>query len=199
MRWVAFFICCGLFLMAARAQTTKPASAWSEQVSTLARALTHPTDGADFHSALAEDAVIRALDGASVQYSQLATSAIDGEVITARGYQLPASTIASDIAADFSASNSIPESVRRIMVPPGDKEMRQANEVASHWMGQSLGAAEGQKIGVIIFRGKASTTQPAETADETRSLIMVLIKGDLTNGAPQITHIIFGDPRTVMK
>ena len=199
MRWVAFFICCGLCLAATSAQTSKPAGTWGDQVDTLARALTHPSDGTDFHAAMTEDAVVRAIDGGSVQYSQLATGASGADIVTARGYELPASTIAADIAADFSASNSIPESIRRIMIPSGDKEMRQANEVASHWMAQTLSASEGQHIGVIILRGKASTTQPVESAEETRPLIMVLIKGELANGAPQISHVIFGDPRAVMK
>jgi hypothetical protein len=199
MRWVAFFICCGLCVVATRAQTTKPAAAWSDQVDKLAHALTHPSDGANFRSAMTEDAVVRGIDGATVQYSQLATSAIGGEIITARGYSIPAGTIASDIASDFSASNSIPDSIRRIMIPAGDKEMRQANDVAGHWMAQMLGAREGERIGVIILRGKASTSQPVEAAEENRSLMMVLIRGDVANGVPQITHMVFGDPRTVMK
>jgi hypothetical protein len=29
--------------------------------------------------------------------------------------------------------------------------------------------------------------------------MMVLIRGDVANGVPQITHMVFGDPRTVMK
>jgi hypothetical protein len=199
MRWVAFFICCGLFSLTARAQTTKPVDTWNDQVDQLAKVLTHPADNADFHSVMTEEAVVRALDGGSAQYSQLATTAIGAEVITARGYELPAIGIASDIASDFSASNSIPDNIRKIMIPSGDKEMRQANDVAAHWMAQTLNATEGQHIGVIIFRGKASTTQPAEGADAARSLIMVLIKGDIADGVPKITHVIFGDPRTVMK
>jgi hypothetical protein len=200
MRWVAFFICCVFCFVATSAQTVKPTRTWADQIDALARALVHPTDTSAFHVALTEDVVVRGIDGASAQYSQLATSAIDGEVVTARGYQMPATTIASDIAADFSASNSIPESIRRVMVPAGDKEMRQANDVATHWISQALSVTEGQHIGVIILRGKASATQPAETADENRSLIMVLIKGDLnSDGNPQITHLVFGDPRSLTK
>ena len=200
MRWAAFFICCVLCFVATSAQSTKPAKTWSDQVDALAKLLVHPTDAADFHAALTDDAAIRGIDGSLAQYSQLATTVTDGEVITARGYQMPASTIASDIASDFSASNSIPESIRRVMIPPSDKEMRQANDVATQWISQTLSVSEGQHVGVIILRGKASATQPAEIADEGRSLIMVLIKGELNaDGTPQITNVVFGDPRTVIK
>ncbi|HTL27910.1 MAG TPA: hypothetical protein VL282_01765 [Tepidisphaeraceae bacterium] len=203
MRPVRFLICCGLCLVAAaaHAQTTQPtADAWNTRVQALARLLAHPADDANFRAAMTDDAIVRGLDGLSTPFSQLATSALDAEIITARGYQMPATSIAADIAADFSAAANVPDDIKRVMVPPGDKEMRAANDVALQWMSQTLIAREGQHIGVIILRGKASTTQPASSAEESRALIMILIKGHPENDTtPQITHVVFGDPRTVMK
>ena len=162
--------------------------------------LVHPSDGPQFRSAMSDEAVVRAIDGGSAQFSQLASAASEGEVLSVHGYQMPATSIASDIALDFSAATSIPDDVKRVMVPSGDKEMRQANDVALHWITQTLTVTEGQRVGVIILRGKPSATQSSDPAEDTRPLLMVLFKGSLSaDGNVQITHVVFGDPRSIMK
>jgi hypothetical protein len=184
-----------LFLLAggagnAYAQTTQPTPAeWDQTVQSVAKSF---TTGDDCKSLVCDECTIHSFD--SVNTKQLAdvTAHTGGStLLMAKSYQFPDGAIAADIAAAVTGAQ-VSDDVKKLLVPPDSDAIFRANITATRWVQNSLTAANGDPVAVLLFF--VSDTSQANTPDG--KILFVMLKGRRdANGAYQITQIVYGDPQ----
>lgn len=183
--------CCGV----ARGQTADAVPTdWPDAIQSLAEALV--ANDADALSRLMSDSVtLRPLgdlpdDGEPLPLMRGARGA---EILMARAYVQPPLALASDIADEVSGSDAVSEPVRERLWVSGETAKR-ANATAAQWVGELLGARQGDLVGVVLL-WKAESSKPVEREGTTATLMFVLVKAQQKNGGPfKITSIVFGTP-----
>jgi hypothetical protein len=156
----------------------------------------------DLSAALAgEDSavVVRAVEGVplkgfgSVRRAQMVDlfDLCSGAVpISTRAYETAPTSAASDLAADFAASD-LPEAVKQKFAT---SDAKSADATAAQWISDALASEDGASIGVLVFwRGNRSLPSLADS--HTRHVIFVLVAGDIdADGKPHFRRIAFGNP-----
>jgi len=195
LRWLR--IICGLVLSlvlssGASAQTTQPVpSEWEGAVHQLAELLVG-ADADALTTSLTPPPVIRSFHSDTLQSPQRLYTLTRGSAhVSARAYlQIPA-TLATDLSADFSAAETVPESARTAMAPPDDAAAKRANETAAQWLAHVLQPAKDQVTAAIVLW---PDPRRASLSGPVRRATFVLVKGQLIDGRYVICQISVGDP-----
>ena len=91
-----------------------------------------------------------------------------------------------DIAEAFKSAE-VPEELKRKMAIRDDAHARRANRTAVTWLSESLGAKQGDKVGVLIFWCDKSASDEPE-------VVFLLVKGDPESQYTKVKAICFGNP-----
>jgi len=173
-------------------QTTRPSNEpWATAVDRFGRVLAEG-DPAALAPLLSDDLTVAAFGGRNADAVRLLSRVRGMKLIAARGYTLPAPQVAQDLSEDVAAAQ-VPEPIKRYMTPPDGGQMAKANLAASKWVAESLGARNGDLVGVLVFwsgRGQGTELMEAGRAE----IVFVLVKGVLAGPGPQVQAIMFGDP-----
>lgn len=167
-------------------------SDWSQTVNRLA-ALLASTDLIGLQGMLQPSPVIRPFGSDALQTHERLLGATTGStVLGVHAYDQPPTTLASDLANDFSAAgDAVPVNVREGMVPRDPDAARRANDTARQWLAHVLQPREGEVLGVIVLwpptRGRSIASAPKRAT-------FVLVKGEKVDGAYVLRQITFGDP-----
>jgi hypothetical protein len=68
-----------------------------------------------------------------------------------------------------------------------DAHARRANRTAVNWLGEAVGAKQGDKVGVLVFWCDKSTNGDAE-------VVFILVKGEVQGETTKVKAICFGNP-----
>lgn len=165
---------------------------WTQTVNNLAELLAG-NDLVALQRTLRPTPVIRPFGSDALQTPGRLLGATTGATLLGvHAYSHPPTTLASDLANDFSsAGDEVPQNVRAGMVPPDGDAARRANETAGQWLVQVLQPREEDVTGVIVLwpatRGRAPAAAPKRAT-------FVLLKAERVDGAYVIRQITFGDP-----
>jgi hypothetical protein len=142
------------------------------------------------------DCCVRCFDGGNLQIVDVINRAAGTVVVSAHGYRAPATSIASDLAADIASSTAVPDDIKKEMLPEEGEQTRRANETATQWVGRELQPGEADPVGVIILW---STDAPASTPIKQR-LVILLVRGETAqDGTYRIKQVVYGDPQQALK
>jgi hypothetical protein len=114
-------------------------------------------------------------------------------LIGAKAYVHAPSQLATDIADAFAAAQA-PEELKRYMRPANDAQTARANAAGARWLGESLGAKQGDLVGVVVF-WSAPPGDLGLNPGVRPEITFVLVKGTMAGAGPKIESIVFGDPR----
>ena len=182
---------------AAGGQTTQPAGApWPKLVKALAQALIS-ADRSALDTLVDDRVLICRFDGTIAEPSiRLKERAAKATLVGAHGYMHPPLVMAADIAADFKNCPSIPDEVKRHMIPEDDAEMQRANATAVQWVTEMLQITTNQPVGVIVLWCAPSASGAATGTSDQPQTVFLLIKGQET--APdqfRLRQIVYGHPQ----
>jgi hypothetical protein len=142
------------------------------------------------------DCTVRCFDGSNLQMIDVINRAAGTVVVCAHGYRAPATSIASDLAADIANSTAVPDDVKKDMLPDEGEQTKRANDTALQWVTRELQPGEADPIGVIVLW---STDAPANTPIKQR-LVILLVRGETaTDGTYRIKQVVYGDPQQALK
>ena len=162
---------------------------WATVVDQLSQALVED-DARGVLSLITSAASLQPFDRSSASGLQTLLACTSGKtLVSARAYDTPGATVASDIAADLRNATDLDVEVRKLLVPESDSQIRRANETALKWLHSELEASAQDPIGVIVLYEKD------RAARQSRSFKFVLIKGE--RDAQQtflVSRVVFGDP-----
>jgi hypothetical protein len=179
---------------AAAAQPSPPPPAmvaqWSQQVDDFAVAVLDISDEETMRAMLADGARIESFGGHVVPPSQLQPSLLRYRLLGARGYSLPATTVAEDIASSVESAD-LPEGLKRAVTPPDRNAAARANGTALQWLTRTLSARDNELVGVVVLIRPPDSSQAELTV---QSLAFILVKGAAQNGQFRINTIVFGQP-----
>jgi hypothetical protein len=181
------------------AQTTQPADAtiaaaqWTATCQQFVHAM-QSGNSAGVASMLTSGAKISSFSAAGAMPQSLA--ALDGclagqTIVGVHGYLAPAMNFASDVFDDFANAppTSIPQTAVTRMSFSGDADQKRVSPVAAKWLAQSLGAADGQPIGVAVLWPTATAGSNSATAT-----FIIFAAQQSPDGAYRISNVIYGDP-----
>jgi hypothetical protein len=125
-------------------------------------------------------------------------------LISARAYAWPSETIATDLGADISACELMPQAMRRQYAPRDDADARRSNQIAKQWIGSVLQPTSDSFIAVLVLWepppivsqtfmiGSAPTTEPNPP-------VIVLLRGEKDeSGNVRITRIAYGNVKEAL-
>jgi hypothetical protein len=103
--------------------------------------------------------------------------------------------MAADIRADAQNAQDAPDEIKKLLIPEDDKEMQRANATAAQWMTETLGAASGDLVGVVVMWTHEPQLPGIASHDDTDQIVFVLVRGvQRENASPKIRGIIYGIP-----
>jgi len=177
-----------LFALAQQAAGDGPANpapdSWPKTVEALGIALSE-SDASALVPVLADDVSISTFDSKSTEMRLLARIR-KGTLISSLNYVHAPETMANDIAEAFKSAE-VPEELKRKMAIRDDAHARRANRTAVTWLSESLGAKQGDKVGVLIFWCDKSASDEPE-------VVFLLVKGDPESQYTKVKAICFGNP-----
>ena len=137
--------------------------------------------------------IIRPFGSDALQTHERLLGATTGStVLGVHAYDRAPTTLASDLANDFSAAGDlVPQHVREGMVPPDDAAARRANDTAGQWLMQVLQPEKDEVTGIIVLW---PSTRGRPVGAEPRRAVFVLVKGKKVDGVYVLRQITFGDP-----
>lgn len=192
----------------ARGQTTQPVAEdpWPQAVEQFAAAMLEGQSDA-YRSMLADNASVGAFGGTagSEEAARLLARASVCGPIGVHAYVHPPLVMAADLMADCK-NTELPESIRQRMIPQDDAAMQRANATAAQWMSESLQAAAGDRVGVIVLFEPADATRLSRGLSGSSSageLLFVLVRAHPSAAAansgpqsavPRIDRVVYGNP-----
>jgi hypothetical protein len=192
MRCVVSILVVLLFGATARGQEDARQKIWQQAMTDLSAVLAGDDSAAVVQAV--EGSKLRAFGSTSrgrlVDLFDLCTGTVP---ITTRGYLGAPKQAATDVAADFAASD-LPQAVKQRFAAPDAARAREADETAGQWITDALAADEESFIGLLVFwRGNQSLPSLADS--HTRHVIFVLVAGEVTeDNTARIRQIVFGNP-----
>jgi len=158
---------------------------WPKTVEALATALNN-NDAGELLAVLSEDVSITTFESKNADGTRLLAKTKKGQAISALNYVFAPEQMANEIAEAFKSAE-VPEELRRRMDIRDEAHSRRANRTAVTWLTESLGAKQGDKVGVIIYWCD-------KTANEDPEVIFILVKGDPQSQHAKIKSVCFGNP-----
>ncbi|HEV8293395.1 MAG TPA: hypothetical protein VGP94_15770 [Tepidisphaeraceae bacterium] len=175
-----------LFALAQRAGGENPApDNWPKAVEALGAALSENDAGA-LLAVLSEDVSITTFDTKNGDAIRLLARTKRGALISSLNYVHAPETMANDVAEAFKNAE-VPEELKRKMAIRDDAHARRANRTVVTWLTESLGAKQGEKVGVLVFWCDKPANGDAE-------VVFILVKGDPESQFTKIKAICFGNP-----
>jgi hypothetical protein len=168
-------------------------SDWSQSMNRLASLLAGNDLTALLKAMEPAPPVIRAFATDGLQTPERLLGATTGsKILGVHAYDKPPTTLASDLADDFSsAGDAVPQRVREGMLPPDATAAKRANETAGQWLTQVLQPKGDEVTGVIVLwpqpKGRAGV-------DASTRATFVLIKAVKSDGLYTLKQMTFGDP-----
>lgn len=183
------------FASVASAQTSKPAEMnWGKVVDTFARAITDGDRNA-LNQLLASKVVVHQFAGKDEDLAVLLARSSKGALLGAHPYIHPPETMVADIASDFKSAATVPEDIKRKMIPQDDAEMTRAKATSQQWLEKVLGAKPGQAVGVVVLWCPRETDQILGGMEPAMEPVFILLYGaEVTTYNYRIKLIVFGDP-----
>lgn len=177
------------------AQTTKPSEAWTSVVRQFANSLTDPNAADDCKANLSDDCAVRSFKDSANTVATLMARTSGANLLFARAYIAPVTSLASDVANSVGSIRAIPDSLKKLFIP-ADEDASKADNVAALWMSHVLNLTDGQSAGVLIYL----IADPSLPDSSQPQAMLVLIKGQVdSDGAYHITQIVFGDPQQAVE
>lgn len=206
-QWLGILVTLLILLGNARAaaQTTQPAPAtWGQAVQAIAVSIVNNELDKVITSIAADDLPVREFGISRNETRQRLTQRAEGmQCLVNRAYIWNATTIASDMASDLKACETIPPSLRNPFIPRDDTDAKKANSTAQHWVGSILEPAAGDLVAVLMFwepPQATSTISLGNPPPEPKQPLFVFIKGKMKeDGDIKITLISFGDSKQALK
>lgn len=158
---------------------------WQKTVESLGVALAENDAGA-LLAVLSDDVSINTFDAKNGDAVRLLARTRKGTLVGALSYSYAPENMAGEIAEAFKSAE-VPEELKRKMAMRDDGHARRANRTAVTWLAESLGAKQGDKVGVLIFWCDKPTNGNPE-------VVFVLLKGDYVSQFSKVRGICFGDP-----
>jgi hypothetical protein len=182
--------------LVARAEqaTTRPAAGatWPDATARLSRALVGK-DITEVASVLAGVEKVSRFGSDTFETPDRLLSQTTGMIVLGvHAYAKPPGTLASDLASDFRDNDTVPQTVRRQMVPPDENASKRADITAAQWLVQVLKPAKEQSVGVLVLW--PDTRHKGAGASSSSRPTFVLVKGESTVDGYRITQLIYGDP-----
>jgi hypothetical protein len=109
-----------------------------------------------------------------------------GQLLSSLNYVFAPEKMANEIADAFKSAE-VPEELKRKMDIRDEAHSKRANRTAVTWLAESLGAKQGDKVGVLIYWCD-------KTASEAPEVIFILVKGDKESQNSKVKAICFGNP-----
>ncbi|HEV8379899.1 MAG TPA: hypothetical protein VGP99_13695 [Tepidisphaeraceae bacterium] len=185
MRFVILFFAV-LFALAQQAGGDNPApDNWPKTVEAFGTALSDNDAGA-LLAVLGEDVSITTFDTKNGDAIRLLARTKKGALIKSFSYVHAPEAMASDVAGAFKDAE-VPEELKRKMAMRDDAHARRANRTAATWLTESLGAKQGDKVGVLMFWCDKSANGEAE-------VVFILVKGEPESEFAKIKAICYGNP-----
>jgi hypothetical protein len=172
----------------ATAQTTQPApQAWDQTVQAAAKSLSSSDDCRHF---ICDDCVLRSFETSSPrQIDDVVAHTNGASLLMAKAYVFPGTTIATDMAQAVT-DTQVPDEVKKLLVPGDADAAAKANLTAQRWVQNSLGAATGDAVAVLVF----FTGQVTQSTTTDGQVFFVMLKGRPdSSGSYLISHIVYGD------
>jgi hypothetical protein len=173
-----------------------PPAPWPGAVDKLAQALT-TGDPATIKAMLDTSCQVKRFTGEDKEdASQMLRRVAGGQVLGAHGYVYPPMVMAADIAADFKTAAAVPDNLKKQMIPDADEAMKRANATAAQWVGASLDAQTGDRVGAIVLwcpRSQVPGMVPGVSS--TAEPVFVLVKAqEASKDKFRIRQIVYGTP-----
>ena len=180
-----------LLTATAHAQTTQPARGWQETVEQFSTAV-RGNNLKGLQKFLDRGPVICTFNSEMLQPPERLLGATTGaKVLGMHAYLKTPSTLATDLAEDFKASD-VPEGLRRDFVIPEEGLEKVANETAAKWVTQTLKPEGDQPIAVLVLwrQERADSFQNAAA----KRPVFLLMRGEVVDEQYIIRQITYGDP-----
>ena len=177
-----------LFALVQQAGGDAPATdGWGKTVETFATALQESDPGA-LLPVLSDDVAITTFDTKGADAVRLLARTRKGTLVSFLSYTQAPENMTGEIAEAFKNAD-VPEELKKKLAMRDDTHARRANRTAVTWLGESIGAKPGDKVGVVIFW----CDKPANGNPE---LVFILVKADVESQFTKVKSICFGDPIT---
>jgi hypothetical protein len=179
----------------AAAPTTRPiaAATWPEAAARLARALVG-RDITELATLLSGAERLSRFGSDTLDTPDRVLGSTTGMItLGVHAYTSRPQTLASDLASDFRDNQSVPESIRRDMIPPDDEAAKRADITAGEWITRVLKLEKEQPVGVVVLWPDLQRRGPDAPSAAPRPTF-VLIKGQAMPDGFRITNLIYGDP-----
>lgn len=175
-----------LFALTQQAGGDSPApDSWPKTVEALAGALNN-NDAGELLAVLSEDVSITTFDSKNADGTRLLAKTKKGQPICMLNYVFAPEKMANEIADAFKSAE-VPEELKQRMDIRDEAHSKRANRTAVSWLTESLGAKEGDKVGVLIYWCDKTTNEDPE-------VIFILVKGDKDSQNARIKSVCFGNP-----
>lgn len=168
-----------------------PDAGWAGVASQFAQALVSNDPGA-IAPLLSDAANVHSMDGKTSDALRLLASARQCTLVSARSYVHAPPAAAGDIAEAFRDA-SVPSEVKYLMIPLDEAELRRANGIAAQWLKESVGAAPGDRVAIIVLWSPEAAN--AASTDPLNGVSFVLLKGTPTESEAKVQTVVFGNPR----
>ena len=193
-RYICTWVALGIAILGtttAHAQTTQPARGWQETVEQFATAVRGNNLKA-LQKCLDHGPSICTFNSETLQPPERLMGTTTGaKVLGMHAYLKTPSTLATDLADDFKASD-VPEPLRRDFVISEEGLEKDANETAARWVTQALKPQGDQPIAVLVLwrQERADSFQNAAA----KRPVFLLIRGEVVDEQYIIRQIAYGDP-----
>jgi hypothetical protein len=186
--WAWILMLLAAVVLPAAAQTTQPApGTWDQAVQAAAKAFSSQDECTAF---LCDDCIVRSFDTtAAKQIEDVEAHASGATLLMARSYQFPDGTIASDIGAAV-VDSQVPDDLKKLMSPGDTDSAAKANQTATRWVQNALGANAGDPVAVLVyFISDASQSKAADG-----QMLFVMLKGrQNAKGDYQVSQVVYGN------
>jgi hypothetical protein len=195
---------------AARSQSPQsppalPDAGWAGVVAQFAQALAGNDPGA-VAPLLSDAANVRSMDGRTSDALRLLAGARGCVLVSARSYVHAPPSAAGDVAEAFrdASPGVVPGAAKERMIPVDEAELRRANATAARWLTESLNAAPGDRVAIVVLFSAAAADAAAAAADATNAdaaadplagVSFVLLKGTPAGTEAKVQTVVFGNPR----
>jgi hypothetical protein len=181
-----------------------PDAGWAGVVAQFAQALAGNDPGA-VAPLLSDAANVRSMDGRTSDALRLLAGARGCVLVSARSYVHAPPSAAGDVAEAFrdASPGVVPGAAKERMIPVDEAELRRANATAARWLTESLNAAPGDRVAIVVLfsaaadaaAAAADATNADAAADPLAGVSFVLLKGTPAGTEAKVQTVVFGNPR----
>jgi hypothetical protein len=195
MRYLTFALVVALLAGSSTAQSTRPSGdlppQWERLVSSLTAALV-AHDGDSVQSTLGTSCrVARFFAEPDADAANFVDAVSPDIVLGDHAYVQPATSLAADVAHDVNNSPIVSDFAKKTLnLSSASDESKRARATVGQWTIETLAAADGDLVGVIVLWDARPDTE-----DQHR-LNFILVKGeqDSTTGECHFVRVAYGDP-----